>query len=198
LDTDFASLISRVRAGDAAAAEEIVCTYESAIRVAVRARLFDSEMRRQFDSMDICQSVLASFFVRAAAGQFDLERPAQLVALLTKMAQNKLSWRLRYNLQQCRDVRRMQHELGAAAEQAASDCNPARQYEVKELFERAWQSMDVDLREMAQRRLEGQKWAEIAAGIGGTPAARKKQFQRGLNEIAKQLGIDEAAAYEGR
>jgi hypothetical protein len=30
--------------------------------------------------------------VRVAAGQYELERPAQLVALLTKMAHNKLAW----------------------------------------------------------------------------------------------------------
>jgi hypothetical protein len=31
---------------------------------------------------DICQSVMASFFVRAAAGQFNLERPDELIRLL--------------------------------------------------------------------------------------------------------------------
>ena len=34
---------------------------------------------------------MVSFFVRVAAGQFDLEGPGQLVALLVKMAQNKLA-----------------------------------------------------------------------------------------------------------
>jgi RNA polymerase sigma-70 factor (ECF subfamily) len=44
-----------------------------------------------FDSMDICQSVLASFFVRAAAGQYDLQEPGQLIALLFRMARHKLA-----------------------------------------------------------------------------------------------------------
>ena len=74
----FDDLVRRVCAGDAAAAEEIVRRYETAIRVAVRTRLSDPALRRQFDSMDICQSVLASFFLRAAAGQYDLHDPAQL------------------------------------------------------------------------------------------------------------------------
>jgi RNA polymerase sigma-70 factor (ECF subfamily) len=39
--------------------------------------------------MDICQSVLASFFVRAAVGQFELDRPEPLVGLLIGMARNK-------------------------------------------------------------------------------------------------------------
>ena len=78
-DNTFADFLRRVRAGDEQAAAELVSRYESAVRVEVRMRLADSRLRRVLDSMDLCQSVLASFFVRAAAGQYDLERPEQLV-----------------------------------------------------------------------------------------------------------------------
>ena len=40
-DSRFNDFLHRVRAGDAAAAEELVRRYESAIRVAVRVRLTD-------------------------------------------------------------------------------------------------------------------------------------------------------------
>src|SRR5262245_52196884 len=102
----FEELLQRVRGGDPDAATELVRQYESAIRVAVRTRLSDPKLRRQFDSMDVCQSVLASFFLRAVAGQYNLRDPAQLVALLTKMAQNKLAMRARHEYRQRRDVRR--------------------------------------------------------------------------------------------
>jgi RNA polymerase sigma-70 factor (ECF subfamily) len=161
--------------------------------VAVRARLFDPEMRRQFDSLDICQSVLASFFVRVAAGQFELERPAQLVALLTKMAHNKIAWHVRYNLQQRRDIRRRQPAMEL---QSSDQIDPARHVEIKELLERAWQTMDTELREIASRRLERQSWAQVAAAIGGTAGARRKQFERGMDEIAHRLGIDVAHEHE--
>jgi hypothetical protein len=105
MNADFEELIRRVRAGDADAAADLVKQFESAIRVAVRIRLFDPYMRRQLDSMDICQSVLASFFVRVAAGQYDLRHPSQLVAILTKMAHNKLTFQLRHHRQQRRDMR---------------------------------------------------------------------------------------------
>ena len=59
-----------------------------------------------FDSMDICQSVLASFFVRAAVGQFDLNEPGQVVQLLVAMAQNKLAQEARFHRRQHRDIRR--------------------------------------------------------------------------------------------
>lgn len=89
---DHRQFITRVRAGDELAAEELVRRYESEIRLEIRTwlRLQNPRLRRVFDSMDICQSVLASFFVRAAVGDFDLEEPRQLVQLLIGMAWNKL------------------------------------------------------------------------------------------------------------
>ena len=85
----FDDWMARVRAGDAVAAAELVGQYERAVRVAVRVRLTDPKLRRQFDSLDVCQSVLASFFVRAATGQYDLDRPEQLVGLLLDMARGR-------------------------------------------------------------------------------------------------------------
>src|SRR6266404_599838 len=87
----FRDLLERVRASDQDAARELVQRYEPAIRRAVRFRLSDPRLGRLFDSMDICQSVLASFFVRAAGGQYDLQQPEQLLKLLVTMARNKLA-----------------------------------------------------------------------------------------------------------
>ncbi len=56
--------------------------------------------------------------------------------------------------------------------------------------------MDSELREIATRRLDGQSWAQVAEAIGGTAGARRMQFDRGLDEIAERLGIDEADEHE--
>src|SRR5215813_13431984 len=89
---DYTTFVRRVRAGDQDAAAELVRRYEPEIRLMVRTwlRLRDPRLRRVFDSMDVCQSVLASFFVRAAVGEYDLDQPQQLVRLLVGMARNKL------------------------------------------------------------------------------------------------------------
>mgnify|MGYP001138158190 FL=1 len=65
----FRALIGRVRNGDEGAAAELVRRYEPAVRRAARVRLVDTRLNRMLDSMDVCQSVMASFFVRAAMGQ---------------------------------------------------------------------------------------------------------------------------------
>src|SRR5262245_60759327 len=94
-DSDFAGFLGRLRTGDDEAASELVRRYESAVRLEVRIRLVDSRLRRILDTMDIYQSVLASFFVRAAAGQYELERPDQLVRLLVTIARNKVAYQAR-------------------------------------------------------------------------------------------------------
>jgi hypothetical protein len=86
----------------------------------------------------------------------------------------------------------VQPDTSEALKHSSSNSDPARQAEAKELLERAWQSMDTNLREIASRRLDGESWTQVAAALGGTADARRKQFERGLNEIAERLGVDEA------
>src|SRR5438132_4000278 len=130
----FAELIERVRAGDQDAARELVARYEPAIRRAVRFRLSDTRLAAVLDSMDICQSVMASFFVRAASGQYELHEPDQLLKLLVAMAKNKLRFPVRRAKAQRRDSRR-----GAAItdEQAlpGTTGTPSRQVAARELLQ---------------------------------------------------------------
>src|SRR5438445_7210434 len=90
-DHSFADFIRRIRAGDPEAAVELIRQFEPVIRLEVRRRLSDPALYRQFDSMDICQSVMLSFFMRARAGQYELDQPQQLLKLLVAMAHNKLA-----------------------------------------------------------------------------------------------------------
>jgi RNA polymerase sigma factor (sigma-70 family) len=186
----FSDLLQRVRNGDAEAATELVKKYESAVRVAVRTRLSDPALRRQFDSMDVCQSVLASFFLRAAAGQYDLKDPAQLIALLTKMAHNKLAMRARHEYRLRRDVRRLLPRGEAQLDFVASADKPPQQALERELIDRAFQLMDPQVREIASLRAASMEWSEIARRMGGTAEARRKQFQRAVDDIATTLQIE--------
>src|SRR5947208_3012046 len=113
-DGTFADFVRRIRAGDEQAAAELVRKYEPLIRREVRLQLEDRRLNRIFDSLDVCQSVLASFFLRTAAGQYDLEQPAQLVQLLVTMARNKLASEARRQNRQRRDHRRVAADRGEA------------------------------------------------------------------------------------
>jgi hypothetical protein len=80
--------------------------FEPVIRLAVRRGLRDPGLHRQFDPPDICQSVLLSSFARAGAGQYELERPPQLLRLLVAMARNTLAVQARKLRTRRRDSRR--------------------------------------------------------------------------------------------
>ena len=90
-DNHFQDLVARVRNRDEAAAAESVRLYEGPIRRVVRLHLRDKQMRRVLDSMDVRQSVLASFFVRTVLGQYELDTPEKLLNLLTSIARNKVA-----------------------------------------------------------------------------------------------------------
>src|SRR5271165_875056 len=133
-DNTFADFLLRIRAGDEQAAVELVRRYESAVRVEVRMRLADSRLRRVLDSMDVCQSVLASFFVRVAAGQYDLERPEQLVRLLVTIARNKVAYQARRQRAQRRDQRRDVALEGQDQEPLDAGPSPSRVASGRELL----------------------------------------------------------------
>src|SRR5262249_12588190 len=90
-EENFAGFLARVRAGDEQAATDLVQRYGSMIRREARIALPDPAVYRVVDDEDICQSVLASFFVRASFGQYDLSDPAQLRELLLSIARTKLA-----------------------------------------------------------------------------------------------------------
>jgi RNA polymerase sigma factor (sigma-70 family) len=189
-DSTFADFLRRIRAGDEQAAVELVRRYEPAIRLEVRMRLVDPRLRRVLDSMDLCQSVLASFFVRAAAGQYDLERPEELVRLLVTMARNKVAYQARRQRAQRREQRRDVAPVEPGREPAGAEPSPSRVISGRELLAALRQRLSPEERRLADLRAQGREWAEIAAELGGTPQARRKQLARSLDRIAGELGLE--------
>jgi DNA-directed RNA polymerase specialized sigma24 family protein len=188
-DVEFLELFERVRRGDTDAASAIVRWYEPAIRMAVRTRLSDPALRRQFDSIDVCQSVLSSFFLHATTGAYDLHEPRQLTALLIKMAQNKLAMLVRRHYRECRDVRRSHPVVVEEAGVASSAPDSYRQAAGKELLRRALDLMSPETKAIAQRRMDGESWSEIALGMGGTADSRRMQYERAVNHVARLLDL---------
>jgi RNA polymerase sigma factor (sigma-70 family) len=190
----FTDFIRRIRAGDDAAAEELVRRYESLIRREVRLRIEDERLNRAFDSLDVCQSVLASFFVRAATGEYDLEQPEQLVRLLVTMARNKLASKARQEHRQRRDNRRVTASDPAALDEVADrQASPSDILSRRELLERLRASLTEEEREIANLRGQGLAWDEVAERLGGNGQARRMQLSRGIERAGRELGLDEGS-----
>src|SRR4051812_38850289 len=161
----FDELIRRVRAGDQDAATLLVRRYEPAIRRAVRFRLADARLGSLLDSMDICQSVLKSFFVRAASGQYDLETPEKVMALLAAMARNKLASQAR---RQGAQRRGGLHDPGGGLDQerlAAPGAGPSRVVAARDLLQEVRRRLSPEERQILDLRGEGHDWAAIASRL---------------------------------
>ncbi len=189
-DPSFDDLLRRIRAGEAEAAAELVHRYEPVIRVEVRRRLNDPYLNRVLDSGDVCQSVLASFFLRAAAGQYELESPDDLLKLLLSMARKKVASQARRQRTQSRDSRRV--VAGTEALEALED-GPAPDALVagKELFEKCCALLTPEEKQLVDLRAAGRTWPQIAETVGGQAQARRRQLERALDRVSRQLGLED-------
>jgi RNA polymerase sigma-70 factor (ECF subfamily) len=190
-ESGFAGFLRRIRAGDDEAAAELVRTYGAAIRLEIQMTMRDTRLRRAFDASDVCQSVFASFFVRVAAGQFDLETPAGLSGLLVQMARNKLRSSIRRHTSAKRDVRRS--EAGQSASLgAANGPTPSREIEFRDLLQQFRNGLTPEERRLAEARAEGRTWDSIATEVGDDPRALSKRLERAVDRVCRELGLDES------
>jgi len=188
-DDTFTEFIGRIRAGDQEAAAELVRRFEPFIRREARLRMRSARLSRLFDSTDICQSVLAGFFVRAALGEYELDQPDNLVKLLAGMVTRKVAFQVRKHHAQRRDIR-LQIEANPA-ETPAPGASPSRVLAGRDLLREFRQRLTAEELALADLRAEGCQWSDIAARLGGTAKARCKQLARALSRVARELDMDE-------
>jgi RNA polymerase sigma-70 factor (ECF subfamily) len=141
--------------------------------------------------MDISQSVFASFFVRAALGQFELEKPEQLLGLLVTMSRKKLADHARKQGAARRDYRRAQTGGLETKQLAANDSDPGQQVATQELVREFHNRLSEEERQLADLRVGGRSWDEIAAERGESSEALRKRLARAVDRISRELRLDE-------
>jgi RNA polymerase sigma factor (sigma-70 family) len=185
----FADFLRRLRAGDEQAAADLVRRYEGVIRREARMQMTDPRLSRLLDSVDISQSVLASFFARAAAGQYDLDRPEDLLRLLVRMAHNKVASQARRQKARPADRRRVD---GADLETTATEgADPGRLAAGRDLLAEVRRRLNAEERQVADLRSQGRSWPEVAAELGGSPDSWRMQLARALDRVTRELGLEE-------
>jgi RNA polymerase sigma-70 factor (ECF subfamily) len=131
---------------------------------------------------------MASFFVRAAAGEFDLEQPDQLPRLLVVMARRKLAQQVRRHRAARRDYRRSEERDPVyLAGRTCANPSPSRLVAGRELLDEFRRRLTDEERQLADLRAQGVEWAAIASLLGGNPAARSKQLARALDRVEQEL-----------
>jgi RNA polymerase sigma factor (sigma-70 family) len=189
----FLELMQRLRAGDETAALELHATYADQLRRFIRVRLTQPAMRRQMDSIDICQSVFADFFVRTALGQYDLQSPTELLKLLATMGRNRLIHHAQKQRAARRDIGRV--EGGPVEDFALSggEGTPSQIVAARELLHECQARLTPDERALFEQRRAGHGWDEIAAATGKSAEAVRKQYERAIKRISGELGMEEFA-----
>ncbi len=194
VEESFAELLNRVRAGDAASAEVLVRRYEPAIRREVRFQLRDARTRQVLGASDLCQMVFGSFFVRAALGYFEVQSPKELLNLLMQITRNKLTDEVRRERTQRRggDLQRegLHTPDGELRPVPGTEPTPSAYVASKDLVEQLMTQFTADERELYLLKADNLTWEEVAARIGGTAEARRKQYQRAIDRVANEMRLD--------
>jgi RNA polymerase sigma factor (sigma-70 family) len=187
----FPDLIQRVRAGDSDAIAQLVRDYEPEVRrvVHINLRMRNVRVRQQLNESDVCQSVLASFFVRAALGQYDLGTPEQLSKLLSQMARNKLNMGVNKAQAARRDIRR--NEAGGLEDREleARGASPSEEVVLQEQIRKMRELLSPEERKLAELRTKGLSWETIASELGGKAEALRKKLDRARERLEQHMGL---------
>ena len=184
----LASWIEGIKAGNQAAAAELVRHYEPEVRRFVRFRLNDPRLRRLIDSVDVCQSVMVRFFQGIQAERLSVEHPLQLLKLLTTMARNSL-------LDHARKVKVRRHISGNGLETdhmanvADRRTNPSEKLEEADLVDLIRSRMRPDEQRALDQWLLGQGWEDMSQEFNCEPDALRKRLTRAIDRATKELGL---------
>jgi len=190
-EMSFRDLLRRVRAGDPEAARELAREYEPHIRRAAHRPLNDLNLRNLLDSMDICQSVLAEFFVRAADGQFQLSEPDELLKLFVTMTRNQVLDESRYHKASRRDHRRQQADLSehCLSGLAGDEPTPSRIVSARELIAEVSRRLSAEERDLLEQRALGHEWNTLAEQRGASAVTLRKKLSRALSRVVSEMGL---------
>lgn len=195
----FPLWFSRVRAGDPAAAAELVRAFTPAVQGVVRARLARLRLTRLIDPQDVCQSVLASFFTTAIDRRPQVHSADQLTALLVAIARNKVRDEVRRHMAGRRDHRLVAPGRDDQLLDRVRDRRPSPSTVVawRELCDRALQHLSAEERAVLEDRLAGRDWTAIAADRGVAPDVLRQQLNRAIRRLRRLYPARPAAGPAG-
>jgi RNA polymerase sigma factor (sigma-70 family) len=193
-NNEFLTMMERIKQGDEEAATALVRMYEPELRRFIRFRMTSSSVRRFVDSLDICQSVLARFFVHLTSDNVDVATPSQLRALLITMARNRTFDAVASQHAQRRDVRRTHGSDEPLSLVADSWETPSRVLEMEEIVSAVREAMSDEDRYLVDQRMIGREWPDLAQEFNTTAEAMRKRVMRCIDKAAENLGLAEDLA----
>jgi RNA polymerase sigma-70 factor (ECF subfamily) len=71
-----------------------------------------------------------------------------------------------------------------------SPTSPSQEVSARELLQQFRDHLTPEEKQLADLRVLGHEWAEIAAQLGGSPEALRKRLARAVHRVARQLGLE--------
>jgi RNA polymerase sigma-70 factor (ECF subfamily) len=166
----FDGLMDRLRNGDGDAADAIVQRFTRRLVALARAHL-DTRLKRKADPEDVLQSVFRSFFLRQAAGQFQLEDWNGLWSLLLRITLRKCGRTVAAFRAARRDMRR-EISTGPTTEESrcpneafAREPAPEEIATLTETIENLMRGLDDKQQQIVVLRLQGYTVVEISREV---------------------------------
>ena len=175
--------------GQQHAALELLQQYLPRLRAFVRTRLSVDLRRRESDS-DVVQSVCRELIEHGDGFRFRGE--SEFRGWLFTAALNKVREKFRFHHQRKRDVQREEH-ASSSADRSVGRSSAAADYaalanERVAILEAALDRLEESDREIiALSRLAGLPMDQVAAGLGKTAVAARKQLGRALLRLGVEL-----------
>ena len=187
--SSFQELLTRVNEGSQEAAWQLIERYGSHIRAVVRRRMHPS-LRTFLDSEDFVQSVWGSL-VRIGPRLTDIDHPEQLVALMAKIARNKVIDEVRRRTKT--EKHRVTHQM--PPEDFAKSKIVTIQYEqptpsqfavARERWEFILKGETETAKRVVELRLGGRTYVEIASELG----INERTVRRTIDRLIARGGAD--------
>jgi len=181
-NSEFASLIERVRCGDQDAAWTLIDRYSPHILAVVR-RSLNRSLRSKFDSVDFVQAVWASFFRQSPLEK--ISDPDQFIRFLAGIARHKVLGQYRHHVTVPKRV------LGAEIRMAdpnrddptiSRDPTPSTAAAAREIWKQLVERESPLHQEIIRLRLGGTSYVEIAKTLSINERTARRVVDRLLAE----------------
>ena len=195
---NFSDFLQALRQRQTQAFDQLVELCGPDLRALIRSWLGDVQLRRVADSVDIWQSVLIKFDECVRTGQFQAETFAQLQSYLRTLARNTFMDLLRKEQAAKRhhagtDPRRRRLESTGVADPGSS---PSEHVAYEELEQQFLSGLSEHGRQIYARRAQGWTWPQIAAEMGGFPNSWRVRFDREIERVVREMGLEKQAGAE--
>ena len=193
----FGSLLRQMQDGSHEAAWTIVQTFGPQIRAVVR-RQMSQRLRSLYDSEDFVQSVWASFLLMQPKLS-TIDRPEQLIALLSTIAKNRVIDEARRRIKTIKHGRHKEVPLGSReCDEALALANTSPSPSAHTIARETWNQLIADVpdyyRVIIERRVAGATLTEIATQLD----MNERTIRRAIKTIrAKYAEAIQAAGGEG-